>query len=144
MVSKEHAVRHHPTYPAASGGDRFPTNDAIAYLCPGYLVEARVGIAVIHIQPSLTEFYCAVLAALLLSALGWATRRIVASRNKELRRYTLLGSVDAQGNPLLHDTTRGTGTVITRDIDGQRRQFELTDALLRDGTYAAEPLERYL
>lgn len=61
-----------------------------------------------------------------------------------LRRYTLLGTVAADGNPVQHPTTRPAGTTITREINGVRERFELTNALLHDGTYAAEPMDLYV
>ncbi|MGW1534429.1 hypothetical protein [Streptomyces aureus] len=46
------------------------------------------------------------------------------------------------GHPLQITTTRLAGTVITQNVGGQERRFELTTALLYDGTFAAEPSDR--
>ncbi|WP_327380660.1 hypothetical protein [Streptomyces sp. NBC_01207] len=42
-------------------------------------------------------------------------------------------------------SSRPAGTVIARQGPAcdRRRRFELTDAILSDGTYAAKPLDRY-
>jgi hypothetical protein len=40
-------------------------------------------------------------------------------------------------------STRPPGTVITRLIRGHAERFELTDVQLYNGTFAAEPLDRY-
>lgn len=58
------------------------------------------------------------------------------------RRYTLLGAMTDAGHPLQITTTRLAGTVITQNVGGQERRFELTTALLYDGTFAAEPSDR--
>jgi hypothetical protein len=60
---------------------------------------------------------------------------------RTLRRYTLLRTVGPDGTPDRYETTRPTGTVITHRVDGHSRRFELTDAPLGDGTFAAEPLD---
>jgi hypothetical protein len=39
--------------------------------------------------------------------------------------------------------TRPAGTTITWIANGQPERFELTDVLLHDNTFAAEPLDRY-
>ncbi|MGW6839124.1 hypothetical protein ACWGCI_37740 [Streptomyces sp. NPDC054949] len=70
--------------------------------------------------------------------------RVVRRRNAGVRKYTLLSTVDADGNPVHHLSTRPTGTVISRDIAGRRERFQLTAALLPDGTFAAEPVDRYV
>ncbi|MFB6825514.1 hypothetical protein ACFCXA_28480 [Streptomyces virginiae] len=73
-----------------------------------------------------------------------AVTRVVRRRNVGVRRYTLLSTVGADGNPLHHFSTLPTGTVISRDTGGQRERFQLTGAVLADGTYAAEPVDRYV
>ncbi len=61
---------------------------------------------------------------------------------RTLRRYTLLRTAGAHGNPEQYETTWPTGTVITHRVDGGPPQrFELTDVPLSNGTYAAEPLD---
>ncbi|MEU6601990.1 hypothetical protein [Streptomyces flaveolus] len=73
------------------------------------------------------------------------SRRAVASSaldgTRMLRRYTLLRSVGPDGAPCQYETTRPTGTVITYRVNGQSQRFELTDAPLGDGTFAAEPVD---
>ncbi|MFD9474587.1 hypothetical protein [Streptomyces goshikiensis] len=61
------------------------------------------------------------------------------------RTYTLIGTRAPDGHVVQIASSRPAGTVITRqDPTGLRRQrFELTDAVLSDGTYAAEPLDWY-
>jgi hypothetical protein len=92
---------------------------------------------------------CAAGVALVVAVASRFSRRIrrvdreELPRYTELRRYTLLGT-GTGGDPLLYETTRPPGTIISREIDGHREQFELTDVLLRDGTYAAEKLDRYV
>ncbi|MFE5374130.1 hypothetical protein [Streptomyces mirabilis] len=54
-----------------------------------------------------------------------------------MRRYTLLNCVDADGNPVLHVTTRRAGTIIRRDVGRGPERFELTGAQMADGTYVA-------
>ncbi|MGI5397770.1 hypothetical protein [Streptomyces sp. CA-251251] len=60
-----------------------------------------------------------------------------------VRRFTLLRTEDADGTPVRFETTRPAGTRITPWIDGRQRLYELTDVPLEDGTYAAEPLDRF-
>ncbi|MFG2719752.1 hypothetical protein ACGFW5_15850 [Streptomyces sp. NPDC048416] len=59
---------------------------------------------------------------------------------RRLRDYTLLRTTGPDGAPVHYTTTRPHGSVITHQIDGRPRDFELTDLPLGDGTYAAEPL----
>ncbi|MFC7814026.1 MULTISPECIES: hypothetical protein [unclassified Streptomyces] len=42
-----------------------------------------------------------------------------------------------------YETTRPTGTTNTPWIGGRQRLYELTDVLLENGTYAAEPLDHW-
>jgi hypothetical protein len=42
-----------------------------------------------------------------------------------------------------YETTRPTGTKITPWVGGRQRLYELTDVQLEDGTYAAEPFDRF-
>ncbi|MFB7239366.1 hypothetical protein ACFCXK_31880 [Streptomyces sp. NPDC056269] len=59
------------------------------------------------------------------------------------RTYTLPGTLAPDGHPIRIVSTRPAGTLIYhRGLFG-REDFELTDAMLSDGTYAAEPLSRY-
>ncbi|MFJ6000465.1 hypothetical protein [Streptomyces sp. NPDC092370] len=48
------------------------------------------------------------------------------------------------GTPVQFTSTRAAGTTIIRVFDGRPEQFELTSVRLYDGTYAAEPVDRYL
>lgn len=84
-------------------------------------------------------------AVIALASAAWrrlSSRRADAAPDgtRALRRYTLLRSVDPDGTPYQYETTRPPGTVITQRVNGQSRHFELTDALLGDGTFAAEPV----
>ncbi|MEV7616157.1 hypothetical protein [Streptomyces sp. NPDC089799] len=67
------------------------------------------------------------------------TAALAASRT--FRRYTLLRTAVGGGTPDQYETTRPPGTVITYRVNGHPQRFELTDAPLGDGTYAAEPLD---
>ncbi|MFE3830573.1 hypothetical protein [Streptomyces sp. NPDC059092] len=58
------------------------------------------------------------------------------------KRYTLLGTSGDCG-PVQLTSTRPPGTVVTWLISGHRERFELTDVPLCDGTFAAEPVDRY-
>ncbi|MFJ5548568.1 hypothetical protein [Streptomyces sp. NPDC093225] len=61
------------------------------------------------------------------------------------RTYTLIGTRAPDGHAVQIASSRSAGTVITRQepTSDRRQRFELTDALLSDGTYAAEPLDWY-
>lgn len=61
------------------------------------------------------------------------------------RTYTLIGTRAPDGHLVLLASSRPAGTVITwQEVASDRRQrFELTDAALSDGTFAAEPLDWY-
>ncbi|MFF5365429.1 hypothetical protein ACFY4I_39610 [Streptomyces scabiei] len=97
-----------------------------------------------YLLDALPELLGGLGAAFVLAGLTWLARWALGRRNGQLRRYTLLSTVGPDGNPILHVTTRRAGTTITRDTGGQRERFELTDVLMPDGTYAAEPLDRYV
>ncbi|WP_121716564.1 hypothetical protein [Streptomyces sp. E5N91] len=86
------------------------------------------------------------LPALLLAAGiagAWLYRRARATPPEppRVRYFTLLRTESADGTPVRHETTRPTGTKITRWVDGRQRLYELTDVQLEDETYAAEPLD---
>lgn len=68
-------------------------------------------------------------------------RRATPTPPRVLRRFSLLGTTGADGTPLYYETTRPPGCVVTRRVGGLSQRFELTDAPLGDGTYAAEPLD---
>ncbi|MFC8276635.1 hypothetical protein ACFUJR_29710 [Streptomyces sp. NPDC057271] len=97
-------------------------------------------IAVSILRDAVPEFLGGLAVVLVLAVLGWYVKR----RRNTLRRYILLNSVDADGNPVLHVTTRRPGTIITRDVGRGPERFELTDVELPDGTYVAEPIDRYV
>ncbi|MEU2232609.1 hypothetical protein [Streptomyces vietnamensis] len=61
------------------------------------------------------------------------------------RTYTLIGTRAPDGHVVQLASSRPAGTVITWQEPASDRQqrFELTDAVLSDGTYAAEPLDWY-
>ncbi|MEV6583617.1 hypothetical protein AB0M92_36360 [Streptomyces sp. NPDC051582] len=66
-----------------------------------------------------------------------------ASATRAARTYTLIGTRAPDGNAVQIASSRPAGTVITRQEQAseRRQRFELTDAVLSDGTYAAEPLD---
>ncbi|MFE5713438.1 hypothetical protein ACFQ7J_21815 [Streptomyces sp. NPDC056501] len=63
---------------------------------------------------------------------------------RPVRTYTLLGARAADGQPVHLPSSRLAGTRVTwSDPAGKREQFELSDAVLPDGTYAAERVSAY-
>ncbi|MFI9155685.1 hypothetical protein [Streptomyces sp. NPDC053367] len=89
-------------------------------------------------------------AVIALASASWrrlSFRRAAAiaalDESRTLRRYTLLRTVGPHGVPEQYETTRPTGTVITHRVDGRPQRFELTDAPLGDGTFAAEPVDHW-
>lgn len=68
-------------------------------------------------------------------------RRAIPTPPSVLRRFSLLGTTGADGTPLYYETTRAPGSVVIRRVGSLSQRFELTDAPLGDGTYAAEPLD---
>ncbi|MFB6842123.1 hypothetical protein [Streptomyces sp. NPDC056361] len=60
-----------------------------------------------------------------------------------IHHFTLLGTTDTNGDPVKLTTTRPAGTTITYRADGGTERFQLTSARLHDGTFAAEPIDRY-
>ncbi|MEV7581684.1 hypothetical protein [Streptomyces erythrochromogenes] len=63
---------------------------------------------------------------------------------RQVRTYTLLGARAADGQPVHWPSSRPAGVRITwTGPMGKRDQFELTDAVLPDGTYAAERVSVY-
>jgi hypothetical protein len=96
-------------------------------------------IAVQIFQDAMPEFLGGLAVVIVATLVGLYAQR----RHNKLRRYTLLSSVDADGNPVLHLTTRRAGTIIRRDVGRGPERFELTDVQLPDNTYAAEPIDRY-
>ncbi|MFG2234923.1 hypothetical protein ACGFNX_33865 [Streptomyces sp. NPDC048723] len=66
------------------------------------------------------------------------------AETRPARTYTLIGTRAPDGHAVQIASSRPAGTVINRqEPAGERRRFELTDAVLSDGTYAAEPLDWY-
>ncbi|MFE5796713.1 hypothetical protein ACFQ8C_29635 [Streptomyces sp. NPDC056503] len=61
------------------------------------------------------------------------------------RMYTLIGTRAPDGLVVRLASSRPAGTVVTwqEPATDRRRRFELTDAVLSDGTFAAEPLDWY-
>ncbi|MFE7111133.1 hypothetical protein ACFU98_42750 [Streptomyces sp. NPDC057575] len=66
-----------------------------------------------------------------------------ARRCAVVRSYTLLGTTGTDGSPVQLASTRPAGTVIVWPAENGQERFELTDARLYDGTFAAEPVDRY-
>ncbi|MCX5318085.1 hypothetical protein [Streptomyces sp. NBC_00154] len=66
-----------------------------------------------------------------------------ARRYATIRHYTLLGTSAADGSPIQLPSTRPAGTVIVWPVGARQERFELTDVRLYDGTFAAEPVDRY-
>lgn len=91
-------------------------------------------------QASLAEFLGGLAVIIVVTVVTWLIHR----RRQGVRRYTLLNSADSDGNPVLHVTTRRAGTVIRRDVGRGPERFELTNTPMGDGTYVAEPLDRYV
>ncbi|MGW7064948.1 hypothetical protein ACWGHM_41560 [Streptomyces sp. NPDC054904] len=61
------------------------------------------------------------------------------------RTYTLLGARATDGQPVHLPSSHPAGIRVTWiDPAGKAEQFELTDAVLPDGTYAAERVSAYL
>ncbi|MFF5960391.1 hypothetical protein [Streptomyces luteogriseus] len=79
----------------------------------------------------------------LTAAASWLYRRRRSSLTppRVLRRFSLLGTTGADGGPVQYETTRAPGSVITRRIGSLSHRFELTEAPIGDGTFAAEPLD---
>jgi hypothetical protein len=90
---------------------------------------------------ALPAFIAEVAAAPVIIFGTWVVRRRWKTR---LRRYTLLGTVGPDGNPMQIVTTRRPGSVINVEVGGHRQRYLLTDARLPDGTYAAEPMDLYV
>ncbi|MFB7609926.1 hypothetical protein [Streptomyces gardneri] len=63
---------------------------------------------------------------------------------RPVRTYTLLGVRAADGQPVHLPSSRPAGIRVTwSGPTGKTEQFELTDAVLPDGTYAAERVSVY-
>ncbi|WP_405533728.1 hypothetical protein OG592_41635 (plasmid) [Streptomyces avidinii] len=90
------------------------------------------------------------------AAWGWIRRRrnqaspgtapaITACEGVQpVRTYTLLGARAADGQPVHLPSSRPAGIRVTwTGPAGKTEQFELTDAVLPDGTYAAELVSAY-
>lgn len=60
-----------------------------------------------------------------------------------IRRYTLLGTTANDGCPVQLMSTRPPGTLIIWPGRDRPERFELTGVRLYDGTFAAEPVDRY-
>ncbi|MEU9662880.1 hypothetical protein [Streptomyces chartreusis] len=98
------------------------------------------------IQESLPEIIGSLVVTGLVVTGGWLARRRAAQRRPDtaVRRYTVLNQADPSGNPIVLSTTYPAGSVVTLDLGtGGTERIRLTDAPLSDGTYAAEPMDRY-
>ncbi|MFF4647359.1 hypothetical protein [Streptomyces sp. NPDC001389] len=84
---------------------------------------------------------------------GWLRRRRTARTGGSapetadappVRTYTLLGARAADGQPVHLPSSRPVGArIIWRGPVGKGEEFELTDSVLTDGTYAAERVGPY-
>ncbi|MFW3469915.1 hypothetical protein ACN24M_00135 [Streptomyces microflavus] len=88
---------------------------------------------------TLPNFLGGLAVLVLASFVTWVIRR-----GPRVRRYTLLNSATPEGSPVLHLTTLRAGTIIRRDVGRGMERFELTKVQMPDGTYAAEPMDRYV
>ncbi|MEW1637511.1 hypothetical protein AB0469_25990 [Streptomyces sp. NPDC093801] len=89
------------------------------------------------------------------AAWGWLRQRrnqagpgtapaIAAGEAVAVRTYTLLGARAADGQPVHLPSSRPAGIRVTwTGPAGKTEQFELTDAVLPDGTYVAERVSAY-
>ncbi|WP_331734460.1 MULTISPECIES: hypothetical protein [unclassified Streptomyces] len=66
--------------------------------------------------------------------LGTAIGTLVAS---------LLGTLTEDGSPIQLASTRTAGAVIVWPVGDRQERFEFTDVQLYDGTFTAEPTDRY-
>ncbi|MGW7106490.1 hypothetical protein ACWGHU_10040 [Streptomyces xanthophaeus] len=62
---------------------------------------------------------------------------------RPVRTYTLIGARAADGQPVHLPSSRTAGIRVTWSGPAGAEQFELTDAVLPDGTYAAERVSAY-
>ncbi|MEU9237129.1 hypothetical protein [Streptomyces subrutilus] len=84
---------------------------------------------------------------------GWLRRRrrtshpdtvAVSAPQRPVRTYTLLGVRASDGQPVHLPSSRPAGTrVAWSGQAGKKEEFELTDGVLPDGTYAAERVAVY-
>ncbi|MFE5614086.1 hypothetical protein [Streptomyces sp. NPDC056524] len=104
------------------------------------------------ITSSLAELLGGLAGILLLAVAGRARLRRRAARRvapaeirdvRQARTYTLPGTLAPDGCPVKVISTRPAGTILYHSGPVGREKFELTDFVLSDGTYAAEPLSRY-
>lgn len=112
---------------------------------------------------SLPELLGALGAAGVLGALAWCCglwRRRYGSRHvcaapepiprseldaqcRAIRRYTLLGTASGEAGAVQVMSTRLAGAILVWPVGDRPVRFELTDAQLFDGSFAAEPVDRY-
>ncbi|MFD9047946.1 hypothetical protein [Streptomyces zaomyceticus] len=76
--------------------------------------------------------------------LGAAPAIAAGEAVRPVRTYTLLGARAADGQPVHLPSSRPAGIRVTWSGPDKTEQFELTDAVLPDGTYAAERVSAYL
>ncbi|MFC9825229.1 hypothetical protein ACFWG6_29020 [Streptomyces erythrochromogenes] len=103
------------------------------------------------LNDSLAQLIGGLALAVVLAGWAWVRRtRRAAPRPQErptlprqVRRYTLLDTRGDDGQPQHLISTLPAGTVVTCTAGGGPERFELTDAVLPDGSFAAEPLHRF-
>ncbi|MFD6297959.1 hypothetical protein ACFWFU_24400 [Streptomyces sp. NPDC060235] len=77
---------------------------------------------------------------------AWVKKARAARRSvgTAVRRYTVLNVVDTVGLPIVHSTTCPVGVIVKVHLGaGHMERVKLTDAVLPDGTYAAEAIDRF-
>ncbi|MFJ4931571.1 hypothetical protein [Streptomyces sp. NPDC088736] len=62
---------------------------------------------------------------------------------RAIRRYTLLGTASGDGGAVQVMSTRLAGAILVWPVGDRQERFELTDVQLFDGSFAAEPVDRY-
>ncbi|MFE4547949.1 hypothetical protein [Streptomyces sp. NPDC056785] len=112
---------------------------------------------------SLPELFGALGSAGVLGALAWCCglwRRSHGSRHacaapeaiprweldaqcRAIRKYTLLGTASGDGGAVQVMSTRLAGAILVWPVGDRQERFELTDVQLFDGSFAAEPVDRY-
>ncbi|MFI8265577.1 hypothetical protein [Streptomyces sp. NPDC085665] len=102
------------------------------------------------LNDSLAQLVGGLALALVLAGWAWIWRRHRVpppqgqpTLPRQARRYTLLDTLGEDGQPQHLVSTRPAGTIVTRNAESGPERFELTDAVLPDGSYAAEPLHRF-
>ncbi|GAA2651411.1 hypothetical protein GCM10010425_75680 [Streptomyces spororaveus] len=60
------------------------------------------------------------------------------------RTYTAISTLGADGRPAHFITAQPVGAVVIQQFGTRPERFLLTDVQLADGSFVAEPLDRYL